>query len=473
MDNKKLLLKNFSYYSFGTILIQALTFLLLPLYSKYLSKADYGILSAMGLLSQFMYVFISLNVIKSIYRCYWDYESEYEKKVFLGTVIISVFALSTINTLSLYILNKYLTLIFKSIPFYPFYLLVLMTIYIKPYYEILTIYFRVKEQAKQFVILSTTMFIINITTIIYFVVIKRMGAEGPLLSAFLVNLLFLLIVIVILKDKIVLKFRFSILKNALAYSLPLIPNVIAGWIINLSDRIFIEKYFTLADVGIYSMGYKLAGASVLLTGGFFGAYNPMFLRVANSKNPEDEKNILYLLNKNFIIIMIIFCFLLYLFSENIVEIVLHQKFYESYKIFQLIVIGNLIVLFSSLVNPSLTQDKKMVTIMWIAVINATLNLLLNYLLIPQYGMYGAAYATMITFLSLSVMSYYFARKCSFFIPWAWKKILLYISLTVSAVIISSIIEILLIKIVLALAIVTIYILENRKFFIRQINSLRA
>ena len=65
-------------------------------------------------------------------------------------------------------------------------------------------------------------------------------------------------------------------KSALIYSLPIIPNLLSAFILNVSDRIFIEKYIDLKSLGIYSLGYQLAGGLAVIGGAFYGAYNPCF-----------------------------------------------------------------------------------------------------------------------------------------------------------------------------------------------------
>jgi len=470
VNNKKLLIRNYSLYTIGSVLTQAFSVMLVPIYSKYLSTADYGILSSMGILGQVTAIVISLNIAKSLYRCYWDYRSEQEQKVFFGTIFISVFVLSTINIGGLFIFNKYLGLVYKSIPFYPYYFLVLLTIYIKPYYDIIAIYFRIKEESKKYLFFSLSYFFVNILLIIYFVVIRNAGAVGSLLATLITNILFLFISLIILRKIFVFKFDYAILRNVLAYSLPLIPGAIATWVVNLSDRVFIERFYTLSEVGIYSMGYKLASVIGLLTTGFFTAYHPMFLRIANSSNKE--VGLLYNINKLFMIIALVFTTFIYIFAPNITEVILDPKFYESYKIFRIIIISNLIAIIGSFTNLSLAQDKKMKSIMLIGVSGAFLNIPLNFLLVPMFGMFGAAYATIITFIYISAITYYVSKKyTTFFILWDWKTIITYLTIAFLTILICEAFSELLIKLIICVVLMITFFYFNRTLIIHNIKSL--
>ncbi|MDZ7672400.1 MAG: oligosaccharide flippase family protein [Halanaerobiales bacterium] len=70
------IVKNTSLYTIGNILPKAISFLLLPLYTKFLTPEDYGILNSMILLRTFLIVFMTMAINKSVYRLYFDYEEK-------------------------------------------------------------------------------------------------------------------------------------------------------------------------------------------------------------------------------------------------------------------------------------------------------------------------------------------------------------------------------------------------------------
>ena len=68
------------------------------------------------------------------------------------------------------------------------------------------------------------------------------------------------------------------LTNTFKFTLPILPTLLSAWILNLSDRIFIDKYFNMSDVGIYSLGSKISGSVLILFGAFILAYSHIFMR---------------------------------------------------------------------------------------------------------------------------------------------------------------------------------------------------
>lgn len=142
--------------------------------------------------------------------------------------------------------------IYNSISFYPY--------FAYSCYDFITCFFDVpqkvlmiKERASTYVALSIIFFIVNSTLILYFVVYLKQGAAGYLLATLIGSALFLPVYIYIAVKNFTFNFKFSYFKAALLFALPAIPTLLSSWILDLSDRIFIERYFSLTEVGIYSL----------------------------------------------------------------------------------------------------------------------------------------------------------------------------------------------------------------------------
>jgi len=423
MEELTRLVKNISIYTVGNIINKSLGFILIPIYSIYLTTEDYGIISGMTLFMSVTTIIITLSLDRAVYRCYFDYENEEDRKIFLGTIIISLFFITSLFIIVIITFSNYVGLIFKSIPFYPYYFLTLSILFISTVYHITIIYFRITEQSKRFVFLSISYFLLNVSLIIYFVTHLKSGADGKLTANLLANIIILPIAFIIIKNNVIFRFDLNMLKNALAYCLPIIPTLMSGFVLNMSDRIFVEKVIDLHSLGIYSMGYQLAGALTIISSSFYGAYNPMFLRIVNFE--KEKLNYLKIIQDKYHITIIALHFLVFFFAKDFFILLIDPKFLESYKIFQLIIIANLFNGLFDIVGLSFSQDKKMKTLMYIVVSGAIVNVILNYYFVPIYGMNGACYTTIISFLIIGITKYLVARNY-FFIPWNWLSIGLFV-----------------------------------------------
>jgi len=413
------LLNNISLYSIGTILPKGASFILLPIYTSFISVGEYGVISAMLVFNAFLTILVTLNIERSIFRLYYDYETAAQKQEFLGTVFISILCFSTIITGVMFLTKDYVTLIYKSIDFYPYFVISILTAYIGIFGSVVRILLQVLQNAKLFVILGIVQFIVSSSFILLFVVYYKEGAHGYLKGGLYGNLIMLPFFIKLLISHVKFKFNTSIFINTLKYSLPILPTFLSAQIIDLSDRIFIENYLSSMDLGVYSLGYTIAGVVVVITEAFKKSYDPFFHKIASLNNKEKAIKILTNTNEVYYIITIFICFSISLVSKEMILWFFPKPYCAAYKIVPIISLAYAVSKISGLINLSFYQEKKTLKLMELSIYAAILNILLNILLIPFYGYYGAALATLITFLFMLIIKYHLSKKC-YFLPINWK-----------------------------------------------------
>lgn len=418
------LVKNTSIYFIGQILPEAAGFILLPIYTRYLAPSDYGIVTSMAVLQTILAVFFTLCLERCVIRLYWDYKTEDEKKDFFGTITISIAVSSSIIVSLLFFFNRYVGLIYKSIDFYPFYAYAILSSFLGVFSLVPKIYLVLKGKPRLFVTLSLLQFVFTTIFILWFIIVKQEGAIGYLKGVLFSRLITLPVFILISLRTSHLKFKYSIFRNALSFSVPIIPAIMTAWVLNLSDRVFIERYFTLADVGIYSLGYKIAGLVGLFTGSFGLAYGPVFFKLANSDNQEIARTSLSKYNHIYLIMVIFVCFMISFFSKEGTFLLLDEKYRDAYLFIPLISFSYLFSQAEDIPGKFFKQSKKMKENMYIAISVAVMNIILNFLLIPRFGAFGAAYATIISMAIGFFMSYLFAKKYCYFIPFEWRQLAL-------------------------------------------------
>lgn len=425
------LVKNTGFYAIGQILPQFANFILLPVYTKYLTPNDYGIVSSMVVIESFLIIFFSLSLERSIFRLYWDYKTQEEQRTFLGTIVIFITFFSLVVLGLVFIFSNYVGLIYKSIPFYPFYTFSILTCFLSVFSLVPNIYFMLKEKAWQFVFVSLLQFIISTCLILWFIIENKTGAQGYMLARLLTGIILLPMFAFLSFKMISFKFRIKILKAALTFSLPIIPAIIIAWVLNLSDRVFIERYFSLFEVGVYSLGYKIASIVLVLSSSFFLAFTPMFFKLANSANQILAKNKISRFNTIYIILTLLVAFIISLFSKEIVIFFLDKKYLLSIKYIPILALSYVFSSATSITSQFFQQSKKMKGNLYISLLAAILNVILNFALIFPFGATGAAIATLLSMLSLFIISYIYTKKHCYFVPLNWKKLALPTSLMIS------------------------------------------
>ena len=221
------------------------------------------------------------------------------------------------------------------------------------------------------------------------------------------------------------------MKESLIFSIPLMPMILAAWILNLSDRIFIENFNGLKDVGIYSIAYKMAEILLIFTAAFSKAYDPLFFKIANQEDQIEAQNKLSLYNKTFAIILIVCALGITLFTREFF-LLFDKQYFSAIYLVPIIMIGVLFSNVSSIFNLSIYQAKKTKLIMFLTLGSALLNIILNWLIVPIYGAQGAAFTTAISFIFFFILKYYYSKK-SYFIIFAWKELGIYSAIAVVCV----------------------------------------
>lgn len=420
------IIKNTAYYTIGNFTSKAVNLLLLPLYTAYLSPEEYGIVSNIHVLTGVLLIFFTLGLERAIYRLFFDYDDERRRKNFLGTVAISTTITSAVVCGLLFLLQDPVSSIYNSIEFYPYFAYGIITSVFMTYAMIPKISYQLKEKGKEYLLLSYIILVFRVVPVIWCVVLLDGGAAGMLKGAMIGNGLTLFFLVPITLKQINIYFDFDILKSTLKYCLPFVPMALSAWVVNMSDRIFIEQFFSTYEVGIYSLSYKIGQSVLFLSASILLAYSPFFYKIANSTDPHAKEK-LFRLNRLVLILLIIAGFVVSFFSKNIIELLFNNKYHDAYSIIPLIVLGTLFIQFNSLQTKAFHQEKKTLQLMYINIVGATINIFLNYLLIRNLSYIGAAISTTVTQFILSILVYNLAKKY-YFIPFDWKYLIPLISL---------------------------------------------
>ncbi len=448
-------------YTIGNVLPQIIGFAFLPIYSRAMSVEDFGIVSSMEVLSSIIAIFMSVSLDRASQRLYFS--KEINKKELLSTLYYTSIVCALFMFLILYLFRFYLEMIYSNISYNPYIMLCIITTFFNVFSLIPSIYYQLANKPKLFILFKLGKFISQIGLIIGFVVIYEQGALGQLYALLITSIIFIPISLFVAIKNFGFSFKFSLLKEALQYSWPFMPTLLISWVLNMSDRVFIENYLGMEDLGIYSMAYKISMVFSVFTSSFAMAFIPYFHRLAevgDKSKAELKKNINYAI-LGYIFLFFSACFL----SKDVVNVFLSDSYSKSINIIIILLTAHL---FSAIMGISsvlyILQSKRSKLNLQVAMLSAVINVILNFILIPKFGIYGAAIATLLSMLILNVIQYEKSKTC-FFIPLNWY---LYITLIFSLLIfiwlINNVISnsdlwILLIKVIVIL-VITLFILRK-------------
>jgi len=199
------------------------------------------------------------------------------------------------------------------------------------------------------------------------------------------------------------------IKDALKYGGPLIPHLIGTFIIAYSDKIFIEKMVGLDQLGIYDMGYKIGSLVLILVVSFSSAYTPFLFETLKTPTERANKK-LALIAYGLFLGLSVALFVLTLMSPFIFKYLINDKYITGNQYVVWVGLGSVFYGGYALFSGFLHFSKKSKILAGLAIVNISLNLILNYFLIKSYGAIGAAYATIISYFSIFILVAFLTRN---------------------------------------------------------------
>ncbi|GIK39308.1 MAG: polysaccharide biosynthesis protein [Chloroflexota bacterium] len=407
-------------YAVGDILNLGFVFLLIPLYTTFLSPADYGILAITSTVASVLSVLYLQSLEGAITRFHYDYSDPVSRKGYYGTVWILMVGFTLVTSLLLAgIGNQVAPLLFTNIPYTPYLSLVVWTTFITNSSLVLLLaVLRVQERPFAYITLNLATFLVNITLVIYFVADKGQGAFGSLLGKFLGSLILAVPITVIYLRNAKLQWSWTQAKASLAFALPLIPHLLSLWVLNLSDRIVLQKYVSLDQVGIYNLGYQLSSIVQLIAFSLANAWGPFYYKMANT---QDGPVVLSRMSTYYWLVVIMVGTGLAITAKDILMIIPAQPEYRvAYQMVPIVILGLTTRAFYFIFVSALYYQKRVKVLPLVTIIAGALNIGLNLLFVPKYGYMAAAVNTFIAYTFQTIVMYFLAQR-AFWMPYEYSR----------------------------------------------------
>jgi len=409
MKNKKLLTDSVL-YTIGGIIPQLLNFVLLPIYTRFLTPQDYGILNYTNSIIMFLFVlsFLSLNTF--LLRHYFDFEKEEERKKLIGNIFLFLLIYNVILFgIEILIFPKIISILDIKIEFNPYFILALSNNFLNIFSIVPLIIFRVKEKAFKFVILNSTKPIFKNLLSLILITKFNYGVLGKYYGNLAVNIIFIVIYFIIVFRNSIFNINIKQIQKGLNFSLPLLPSAISFILIDMIDRIILERYVSLDRIGIYSIAYTLGfGLNVIIQGAYH-AFEPVFFK----KIYDDDFNSLFkIIKKHYVFIILILGLSIALFSKEILLIMASEQFIAGYLIVPIVLLAAIFKGEYLIFSTVLIGHKKTFIITLATVAGAIINICVNILLIPLLGIYAAAISTVVSFFIMFIFVYLNSVKIS-------------------------------------------------------------
>jgi O-antigen/teichoic acid export membrane protein len=413
MSTKKKVLENSFLYIFSSLLVKAVGFFLLPIYTLFLSTEDYGVTN---LVTEFLSVatfIVAFSLYSAAIRFYTDFKDDRVKlKKLYGTIISLVLISSTMSlVIGLVFRDIVVSIFFKGISFFPIVFIALLSLIFISLHTMHQSILEGMQQGKKLTILNLTVFILTATLKILLIGVFHLGALGFLLAQLIINMVYFVYMIFDLKKNGLMEWTIdiSILKETLKYSIPLMPHNLSTRIASFASRIFINTSGTLADVGLYSIAMQFANLIDVVQVAVNRAFQPWFYEKLNKNDVRSKKEAVNLSN-----VLLVLYSLIYmgigLFSQEVIILMTSDDYTIAWTVIPILVVGfSIKSMYYFYVNVVMFY-KQAASKLFIGTITGSLgDILLAYILVPYLGMYGSAIAFVLAKLIIVSIVIYLSK----------------------------------------------------------------
>jgi O-antigen/teichoic acid export membrane protein len=403
-------------YTAASILSKLIAVALLPVYTRYLTPADYGAAEVLFAAVVAISIIIRLGAIEAMLRFYYRDDEDPDRVV--ATSFAALFWTATAGALVLLPFAGPISeaLLKQSDPGLA--RIAIGGLWVLTLFEYLLTLFRLEERARAFFFTTIANVLVTIPVTLVLVVGKDEGARGLLLGSYLSGALFVVGLIAVQRRRLSLVPDRPLLGRLLRFGLPTMPAELSLYSLNFIDRLILVRYAGLAEAGLYSLAVKFAQAVNVLVRGFQLAWPPL----AYSIRDDDEARRAYAAIVTwFVTACALVVTAIWLLSRWIVRALAAPEFFGSYKAIGLISTGVTLYALYMVLVVILGRTGRM-GFNFPATIAATIaNVALNLALVPPLGIVGAGLALVGSYLVVLVLMYLFTQRL-FPVPYEWGRL---------------------------------------------------
>jgi len=404
-------LKDSSIYLSGTVISFVIGFISLPIYTRFLSPADYGIIALFMMFGLVSTGLLSFGLQSASYRYYFKYKDNIEKyKILNSSILIFLFLVFLFSGFGIYFLADWLsaTLFDGKITGK-----LLCWSFLGGCMEYLFTYFTfiltAQLRSLTFSLITISRAIIRLLITLYFIFVHSLTYLAWIYSLLLTQGILIVCLLILTGNLLVLRFSSSSFKETFKFSYPTVLRQIIGLINKSFDKIMLINYSGLDSIGYYSFGQKFAYILKMLIDSIGKVWSPYFQNKAHEKTKEAKRAIVRrFLELSFLYMLIGFSIIC--FSEEMIKLLTTKEFYPAMYVVPIYVYYYMFGIMGTLSINQIQYSEKTLYMLPASIVGVIINITLNILLIPIFGVFGAVIALAINGLLGNLVHLYFGSR---------------------------------------------------------------
>jgi O-antigen/teichoic acid export membrane protein len=403
-------------YTAASILSKLIAVALLPLYTRYLSPADYGVAEVMFAAVVSASIVVRLGLIEALLRFYYRDDED------PGRIVASSFAgLFWLTTIGALVALPFATpiseaLLGRSAP--DLARISIGGLWALTMFEYMLTLFRLEERARAYFLTTVLNVLASIGLTVVLVVGAGEGARGLLVGSYAAGGAFVIGLIVLQRHRLSLRFDPQLLRRLLRFGLPTMPAEASLYLLNFVDRLIIIHSAGPAEAGLYSLAVKFAQGVNVLVRGFQLAWPPLAYSIRDDREARRAYATvvtLFTAGCAFVVTG------MWLFSRWIVRALAAPEFFGSYKAIGLLSTAVTLYALYLVLVVILGRTGRTEFNFPAAIAALAANVALNLILVPPLGIVGAGLALVASYLVVLALMYGFTQRL-FPVPYQWGRL---------------------------------------------------
>lgn len=405
------LLQDSTLYLIGNLAGRALGFIAIPFYSRFLTPTQYGIIELVELSTTTVAIAFGLQSIgAALSRLYFDdHGSAEDQRSVVSTGLISTGVLSAaVTALFLLLAAPIGRAVFHSGEWTGLLQAAFVGMFLANLVEVELVYERIRERARFFLTYSLITLALNLLLNVYLIGVLQLGVWGFVVSKLCITGASSVFLLWRAARDVGWHWQGWLVPQFVRFGAPLIVSSLAFFAIHFSDRFFLTNVVSLADLGRYALAYRFAMLlSVVVGDSFNKSWGVSFYRYVGQAGWEEQ----FARVAAFLTFATVLAALaISVAAPEVLQVMVPASYDPPSFLLPILVLAYVFREMGDFFNSLLLINKRSVRVGQVAAGCAALNVALNFVLIPIYGVYGAAVATLLTWAGYALICWALARR---------------------------------------------------------------
>ncbi|MEJ7753212.1 MAG: oligosaccharide flippase family protein [Candidatus Limnocylindrales bacterium] len=419
-------------YGSGYVTMAAVSLIVTPIYARHLDPGRFGLLALMLVFYGLMKQIYDLGFMNSVGRFYFDYASDDDVELrqmrSTGNAFMAGYggALTLVLVLLAGPISALLTGTAENADLVR---IVALTLYAEALAIVPMTMIRMQQRSGLFVRITIARFVGTLVLAIVFVAELGLGVQGALLAIALPTAGILVLLLPEFRLSLGARPSRELLRRMLSFGLPFFPVLLSAWVIDGSDRLVIEAFRTRPEVGTYALAYRIGAVMLIVVTAFSMGWAPLRYKIYGRPDAQD----LYRRVASYYVLGA--CLIgtgVGIFAQDIVDLIAPPSYSAAGGVVPLIVLAYGVYGMNLLLVTGMGVTKRTVALAPIAVLGAVVNVGLNLLFVPEFGIKAAALSTIFAFALMAAGSWRYSQR-AYPIPYEWSRMLTTLMLAIGCV----------------------------------------